>query len=350
MSVQDFIKKSILQSDNYATQSPLRIVIVLLLALLIGAFIYKVYQHFFTGVIYSRSFAMTLVGMTLLTSMVTLAISSNIVISLGMVGALSIVRYRTAVKDPMDLLYLFWAITSGITVGAGMYVLAVVTSIVILLMLIVFSRLQETGKVYIAVVHYDGEHTGDKVIQELGRIKHFIKSETMRKDSVEMAIEVFVKNNDLTFVENIKREKKSWSSRKKKLWLVICLIIVTSGLYAIFVYLNTRNTGTKFEYTLSDKSFGNPLMGYVPSAEEKTVSEDVHLVYVDITWKELEPKKGHYNWETIEESNQFKRLKKEGKQVVLRFLLDYPGKSSHKDIPDWLGNEISDLGDAYNTS
>lgn len=199
MSVQDFIKKSILQSDNYATQSPLRIVIVLLLALLIGAFIYKVYQHFFTGVIYSRSFAMTL-----LTSMVTLAISSNIVISLGMVGALSIVRYRTAVKDPMDLLYLFWAITSGITVGAGMYVLAVVTSIVILLMLIVFSRLQETGKVYIAVVHYDGEHTGDKVIQELGRIKHFIKSETMRKDSVEMAIEVFVKNNDLTFVENIK--------------------------------------------------------------------------------------------------------------------------------------------------
>ena len=204
MSVQDFIKKSILQSDNYATQSPFRIVIVLLLALLIGAFIYKVYQHFFTCVIYSRSFAMTLFGMTLLTSMVTLAISSNIVISLGMVGALSIVRYRTAVKDPMDLLYLFWAITSGITVGAGMYVLAVVTSIVILLMLIVFSRLQETGKVYIAVVHYDGEHTGDKVIQELGRIKHFIKSETMRKDSVEMAIEVFVKNNDLTFVENIK--------------------------------------------------------------------------------------------------------------------------------------------------
>ena len=93
-----------------------------------------------------------------------------------MVGALSIVRYRTAVKDPMDLLYLFWAITSGITVGAGMYVLAVVTSIVILLMLIVFSRLQETGKVYIAVVHYDGEHTGDKVIQELGRNQNTLSS------------------------------------------------------------------------------------------------------------------------------------------------------------------------------
>mgnify|MGYP000694800365 CR=1 FL=1 len=124
---------------------------------------------------------MTLVGMTLLTSMVTLANQFKHRYLTWYVGALSIVRYRTAVKDPMDLLYLFWAITSGITVGAGMYVLAVVTSIVILLMLIVFSRLQETGKVYIAVVHYDGEHTGDKVIQELGRIKHFIKSETMRK-------------------------------------------------------------------------------------------------------------------------------------------------------------------------
>ena len=69
-----------------------------------------------------------------------------------------------------------------------------------------------------------------------------------------------------------KREKKSWSSRKKKLWLVICLIIVTSGLYAIFVYLNTRNTGTKFEYTLSDKSFGNPLMGYCPFGRKKKQS------------------------------------------------------------------------------
>ena len=179
MSVQDFIKKSILQSDNYATQSPFRIVIVLLLALLIGAFIYKVYQHFFTGVIYSRSFAMTLVGMTLLTSMVTLAISSNIVISLGMVGALSIVRYRTAVKDPMDLLYLFWAITSGITVGAGMYVLAVVTSIVILLMLIVFSRLQETGKVYIAVVHYDGEPQRYTPYQVTKLFKNLVASNTL---------------------------------------------------------------------------------------------------------------------------------------------------------------------------
>lgn len=205
MSIQDVIKRSVLQSENYASQNLGRVILALLLALLVGAFIYKVYQRFFTGVIYSRSFAMTLVGMTLLTAMVTLAISSNIVISLGMVGALSIVRYRTAVKDPMDLLYLFWAITTGITIGAGMYVLALVTAFVVFAMLLVFSRFQAKGKVYIAVIHYSGDQTQDAIIRELGRHKYFIKSQTMRKEKTEMAIELFLKKNeDWTFVENIK--------------------------------------------------------------------------------------------------------------------------------------------------
>ena len=117
MSVQDVIKKSFLQSQSFMEQDMMRILLSLLLAIALGAIIYLVYQRFFSGVVYSRSFAMTLVGMTILTAMVTLAISSNVVISLGMVGALSIVRYRTAVKDPMDLLYLFWAITTGIKIG-----------------------------------------------------------------------------------------------------------------------------------------------------------------------------------------------------------------------------------------
>ena len=204
MSVQDFIKKSILQSDNYATQSPFRIVIVLLLALLIGAFIYKVYQHFFTGVIYSRSFAMTLVGMTLLTSMVTLAISSNIVISLGMVGALSIVRFRTAVKDPLDLLYLFWAITSGITAGAGMYALGLVTAAVMIVMIYLFSHWQAKGRVYIAVIHYVGADAGDDIVRALGRIKYAVKSKTMRGENTEMAVEVFCKDPNMEFADGIR--------------------------------------------------------------------------------------------------------------------------------------------------
>lgn len=107
MSIQDMIKKSVLESGVFDSFNAPKMAISLIVALLLGAVIYMVYSKFYVGVIFSRSFAVTLVGMTLLTCMVTLAISTNIVISLGMVGALSIVRFRTAVKDPMDLLYSF---------------------------------------------------------------------------------------------------------------------------------------------------------------------------------------------------------------------------------------------------
>lgn len=107
MSVQDMIKKSVLESGVFDSFNAPKMAISLIIALLLGAVIYMVYSKFYVGVIFSRSFAVTLVGMTLLTCMVTLAISTNIVISLGMVGALSIVRFRTAVKDPMDLLLSF---------------------------------------------------------------------------------------------------------------------------------------------------------------------------------------------------------------------------------------------------
>ena len=105
MSVKDTIKKSVLESGTFAQYDMLKIMLAMTIALLMGCLIYMVYKKFYSGVVFSRSFAVTLVGMCVLTCMVTLAISTNIVISLGMVGALSIVRYRTAVKDPMDLLY-----------------------------------------------------------------------------------------------------------------------------------------------------------------------------------------------------------------------------------------------------
>ena len=120
MSVKDMIKKSVLESGVFDQYNISSILVALVAALALGILIFLVYRRFYTGVIYSRTFAVTLVGMTVLTCMVTLAISTNVVISLGMVGALSIVRFRTAAKDPMDLLYPFWAITRGITSGAGM--------------------------------------------------------------------------------------------------------------------------------------------------------------------------------------------------------------------------------------
>ena len=204
MSVQDFIKKSILESGAFDGVTIANAAFGLLTALIMGILIYFIYRKFYTGVIFSRSFAVTLVGMTVLTAMVTLAISSNIVISLGMVGALSIVRFRTAIKDPMDLLYLFWAITTGITSGAQMYLLVLVAAVVMIVMIVLFYCKQQKGRIYILVVHYTGDSTGDNVIRALGKIKYFIKSKTMRKDKIELAIEVFCKDNDTFFMEKIR--------------------------------------------------------------------------------------------------------------------------------------------------
>ena len=204
MSVQDFIKKSILESGAFDGVSLTNIALGLVTAVLMGAVIYFIYSKFYVGVIYSRSFAITLVGMTVLTAMVTLAISTNIVISLGMVGALSIVRFRTAVKDPLDLLYLFWAITTGITAGAGMYLLVVITAVVMIGMIILFYNKQQKGRIYIAVIHYIGDEVGDNVIRAFGKMKYFVKSKTVRKGKTEMAVEVYCKDNDTFFLDKIR--------------------------------------------------------------------------------------------------------------------------------------------------
>lgn len=204
MSVKDMLKKSVLESGVFTQYDIPEILIALAAAFIMGILIFAVYKKFYAGVIYSRTFAVTLVGMTVLTCMVTLAISTNIVISLGMVGALSIVRFRTAVKDPMDLLYLFWAITTGITVGAGMYMLAVLAALIMILMILLFYHKQQNGKIYIAVIHYTGDEAGDEVIRAFGKRKYFVKSKTMRKEKTEMAVEIFCRQNDMDFMEKIR--------------------------------------------------------------------------------------------------------------------------------------------------
>ena len=202
MSVKDMIKKSVLESGAFTNYDVPGILTALAAALLLGALIYLVYRKFYAGVVFSRTFAVTLVGMTVLTCMVTLAISTNVVISLGMVGALSIVRFRTAIKDPMDLLYLFWAITTGIT--AGMYVLALLAAAIMILMIVLFYHKQQRGKIYIAVIHYTGDQAGDEVIRCFGKRKYFVKSKTMRKEKTEMAVELYCRQNDMDFMEKIR--------------------------------------------------------------------------------------------------------------------------------------------------
>lgn len=208
MSVKDVIKKSILESEMYnqaiSASTLLTILIDLFVALLMGLLIYMIYKKFFKGVVYSRNYAITLVGMTVLTCMVTLAISTNIVISLGMVGALSIVRYRTAIKEPLDLMYMFWAITTGITIGASMYILAGMAAAIMIVLIVLFSREGGGRNAYILVVHYKGDETGDEILRQLNRVKYTIRSKILRGESVELTLQVRCKNDNTVFVERIR--------------------------------------------------------------------------------------------------------------------------------------------------
>jgi hypothetical protein len=180
------------------------IIIALSVSFAMGMLIYYIYQRSFRGVVYNQAFSVSLAVLTILTTMITLAISSNIALSLGMVGALSIVRYRTAIKDPADIIFLFWAVGSGITIGAKLHYLAMVGAVIVILMLITIGGRTSTREIFILIIHY----TGDDIAGELRRILHGkryqIKSKTIRKDNVELAVEVEVKNNNTAFMDTIK--------------------------------------------------------------------------------------------------------------------------------------------------
>jgi uncharacterized membrane protein YhiD involved in acid resistance len=188
-------------SGALATLTP--ILVALLVSFALGMLIHYVYFKSFRGVIYNQTFAVSLAVLTILTTMITLAISSNIALSLGMVGALSIVRYRTAIKDPADLIFLFWAVGTGITIGAKLHYLALVAAVIVILMLYALGRRISPSDTFILIVHY----TGDDIAGELRRILHGkrfqIKSKTTRKTNVEMAMEIEVKNNNVAFLDAI---------------------------------------------------------------------------------------------------------------------------------------------------
>ncbi len=208
MSAKAMIKKSVLESAMYnqtiSLSTLITIMVDMALALVVGLLIYSIYKKFYTGVIYSRSFALTLVGMTVLTCMVTLAISTNIVISLGMVGALSIVRYRTAIKEPLDILYLFWAITTGITIGASMYLLAAVGMLFMLLLLMTMSKKKTGVKAYIMIAHLTGADAEKSILESLSKLEHEVKSKTTRGGSTELTLQVECTEKDLVIADEVR--------------------------------------------------------------------------------------------------------------------------------------------------
>jgi hypothetical protein len=180
------------------------IAVALLVSFSIGILIHYVYQKSFRGVVYNQSFSVSLAVLTILTAMITLAISSNIALSLGMVGALSIVRYRTAIKDPADIIFLFWAVGTGITIGAKLHYLAVAGALVVILMLMTLGKKSIANDIFILIVHYTGEDIGDELRRILHGKRFQIKSKTIRKDSVELAVEIEVKNGNTAFMDTIK--------------------------------------------------------------------------------------------------------------------------------------------------
>ena len=154
MTFSDIFKSSFL--ENITSVSVLDMAIALVLAFGLGMFIFLVYKKTYSGVMYSASFGTSLVALTMITTVVILAVTSNVVLSLGMVGALSIVRFRTAIKEPLDIAFLFWAIAVGIVLAAGMIPLAVIGSVIIGVILLVFVNRKSHKNPYIVVVRCDG--------------------------------------------------------------------------------------------------------------------------------------------------------------------------------------------------
>ncbi len=210
LTFQDIFDNSVLEAggflQNVSLQTIINAAIYVFLSLLMGVALYFIYKKSYIGVVYSQSFAISIAGMTVLTCCIIVTIQSNIVLSLGMVGALSIVRYRTAVKDPMDLLFLFWAVAAGIAIGAGMFYIALLTSVFMVLLLWILSgRKHGRDEMYILLLHYEGEGIDEEVRKILGTNPYQIKSKTMRKNDTEMAVEVRVRKHDLSFTDRIRK-------------------------------------------------------------------------------------------------------------------------------------------------
>ncbi|AEY65241.1 DUF4956 domain-containing protein [Clostridium sp. BNL1100] len=177
----------------------------IIVSFIIGFFIFMVYKKTFSGVMFSANFGLSLIGMAMITCAVILAVSSNVVLSLGMLGTLSIVRFRTALKDPFDIVFLFWAITSGIVVGAGMIPLAVVTSLLMGIVMTVFVNRKSRTTPYIIVVNCENSDVEDGVMNliETKSAKSTVKGKTVSKTGMELTVEVQLKDGYSKFVNDI---------------------------------------------------------------------------------------------------------------------------------------------------
>ena len=205
ISFQDIFKSDFL--DNITSISLLEMAIALALAFLIGLYIFFIYKRSCSGVMYSASFGITLIALALITTLLIMTVVSNIVLSLGMVGALSIVRFRTAIKEPMDIAFLFWSIAAGIVLAAGLIPLAVFGSIFIGVVLLVFAKKKTVDSPYILIVHCENGETEERtrifISSQVARIN--LKSKSVDEGRVELNYEVRLKDDDSVFVNELEK-------------------------------------------------------------------------------------------------------------------------------------------------
>lgn len=203
MSFSEVFKSGFLQ--NISGVSLPEMAIALMLALGVGLFIFLVYKKTYSGVMYSSSFGVTLIALTMISTLVILAVTSNVVLSLGMVGALSIVRFRTAIKDPLDIAFLFWAIAAGIVLAAGLVPLAVIGSCLIGIVLMVFVNRRSHARPYMMVIraeNHDGEVRALKCLEK--NVKRMaVKGKSVSRGDVEMNIEIRLLSENTDFVNEI---------------------------------------------------------------------------------------------------------------------------------------------------
>ncbi|MBD2872688.1 DUF4956 domain-containing protein [Paenibacillus arenilitoris] len=200
----DILKKSVL--ENFASDISLaKILLTLGVAFVIGLFIFLLYKRIFSGVLYSKSFNVSLIGMTMITAVVIIAINSNLVLSLGMVGALSIVRFRTPIKDPTDLIFLFWAAVAGIVTGAGFFTLAVIGSVVVGLILFFFVKGSSVENPYLLVVNCDDDAAEQHIHKQIGSFvkRYNVKQKTVTPGNIEMTVEVRLRDESGRFVNKL---------------------------------------------------------------------------------------------------------------------------------------------------
>ena len=202
-SFGDIIKKSVLEDFKLNQNlTLLRVLLTVGLAFVIGLFIFFIYKKTFGGVLYSRNFNISLIMICMVTSLVLLPVTSNLTLSLGMVGALSIVRFRTAVKDPVDTIYMFWAIAVGITLGAQFYKVAIFGSLAIGLLLFLLSIMKlKISTPFLLVLHFNvsAMPAVRNLLKQLPPGK--LKSKTISQNTMELTIEMRMKDNEVVLVD-----------------------------------------------------------------------------------------------------------------------------------------------------